>query len=125
MANDNARSTPQSMVSKGPGKKGSTSVENTLDPQVVITEESDEKEVGVTITPDFIKNHLETLKAKLAELEHKEKLEKLKAQLSYDEGEPDEFLKNPVTMRSKEVLREDGGETHPSSHNMTTWAVVI
>ncbi|KAD4982040.1 hypothetical protein E3N88_18711 [Mikania micrantha] len=71
------------------GKKGSTPIRNTLDSQVVITEGSEEEEVGVTITLDFVKSHRETLKARLAELEHREKLEKLKAQLLYDEGEPE------------------------------------
>ncbi|KAD5960445.1 hypothetical protein E3N88_11917 [Mikania micrantha] len=89
MADENARSTPQSLVTQSSGKKGSTPIGNTLGSQTKITEGSDEEEVGVTITPDFVKSHRETFKARLAELEHREKLEKLKAQFSYSEDEPE------------------------------------
>ncbi|KAD7116817.1 hypothetical protein E3N88_04085 [Mikania micrantha] len=83
------------LVTKSSGKKGSTSIGNTLVSQPEITEGSGEEEVGVTITPDFVKNHRETLNARLAELERREKLEKLKAQLSYSEGEPEGPAKKP------------------------------
>ncbi|KAD5318403.1 hypothetical protein E3N88_18349 [Mikania micrantha] len=64
-------------------------------PQVIVTEELDEEEVEVTITPNFVKNHREALKARLAELEYRKKLEKLKARLTYDEGGPEGTPKEP------------------------------
>ncbi|KAD3066565.1 hypothetical protein E3N88_34445 [Mikania micrantha] len=73
-ADDNPRST----ITKESGKKGTVLTEGVVDPRVTVSEESEEEEPEMTITPDFVKNNREVLRARLAELEHHEKLEKLK-----------------------------------------------
>ncbi|KAD3067732.1 hypothetical protein E3N88_35612 [Mikania micrantha] len=123
MADDNPHTTPFSTITKEPGKKGTVLAEKVTDPRVTMSEESEEEEPEVTITPDFVKNNKEVLRAKLAELEHQEKLEKLKARLTYEDDEPEgtskklgysEELWEKIfkVMEESKGLKKSGGETN-------------
>ncbi|KAD3640427.1 hypothetical protein E3N88_29650 [Mikania micrantha] len=123
MADDNPHATPFSTITKEPGKRGAVLTGKVADPQVTVSEESEEEEHEVTITPDFVKNNREVLKAKLAELEHQEKLEKLKARLTYEDDEPEGTSKKPgyseelwekifKVMEENKGPKKSGGETN-------------
>ncbi|KAD6796544.1 hypothetical protein E3N88_07440 [Mikania micrantha] len=60
----------------------------------------------------------ETLKAQLAELEHKEKLDKLKAQLSYNEEEPEGATNEPRYNEElwEKILKMLEGQKMPRTH---------